>query len=206
MNELILHMAAMVDENKKGQSSREPISALSLVVSVLSSSGFGGPMVKDLASTHFWHAFQCTSIEVGSKLIYLCQFLRRLSFSNFSFLGYFSLEWFYNVIISYLHQHLVFYGQVRWGGKGSTEEGAKLEKPKNAVIKMPDQEFEMLDSRHYKSRSFKPPQQRKWYTPVKVFISIECIRVNRDIMLTINVCPLIRKDVINSYVSENLIK
>lgn len=57
--------------------------------------------------------------------------------------------------------------EVRWGGKGSTEEGAKLEKPKNAVIKMPDQEFEMLDSRHYKSRSFKPPQQRKWYTPVK---------------------------------------
>ncbi|XP_078386830.1 anthrax toxin receptor 1 isoform X1 [Cetorhinus maximus] len=56
--------------------------------------------------------------------------------------------------------------EVRWGDKGSTEEGAKLEKPKNAVIKMPDQEFEPLDPRPYKPRR-PPPGQRKWYTPVK---------------------------------------
>lgn len=130
MNELILHMTAMVDENKKGQSSREPISALSLVVSVLSSSGLGGLMVKDLASTHFWHAFQCTSIEVGSKLIYLCQFLRRPSFSHFSFLGYFSLEWFYNVIISFLHQHLFFLWSGALGGKGLDRRRCKTRKTK----------------------------------------------------------------------------
>ncbi|XP_059496254.1 anthrax toxin receptor 1-like isoform X1 [Stegostoma tigrinum] len=56
--------------------------------------------------------------------------------------------------------------EVRWGDKGSTEEGAKLEKPKNAVIKMPDQEFEPLDPRPCKPRR-PPPEQRKWYTPVK---------------------------------------
>ncbi|KAI1236365.1 hypothetical protein IHE44_0001654 [Lamprotornis superbus] len=32
--------------------------------------------------------------------------------------------------------------EVRWGDKGSTEEGAKLEKPKNAIIKLPEQEYE----------------------------------------------------------------
>ncbi|XP_051897610.1 anthrax toxin receptor 1 [Pristis pectinata] len=57
--------------------------------------------------------------------------------------------------------------EVRWGDKGSTEEGAKLEKPKNAVIKMPDREFELLDPKPHKPRPYKPPQQRKWYTPVK---------------------------------------
>ncbi|XP_007902781.1 anthrax toxin receptor 1 [Callorhinchus milii] len=56
--------------------------------------------------------------------------------------------------------------EVRWGDKGSTEEGAKLEKPKNAVVKMPDQEFEPLDPKPFK-RGRKLPQQRKWYTPVK---------------------------------------
>ncbi|XP_069741762.1 anthrax toxin receptor 1-like isoform X2 [Narcine bancroftii] len=57
--------------------------------------------------------------------------------------------------------------EVRWGDKGSTEEGAKLEKPKNAIIKMPDQEFEPMDPRPCKYRPYKPPQRRKWYTPVK---------------------------------------
>ncbi len=32
--------------------------------------------------------------------------------------------------------------QVRWGDMGSTEEGAKLEKAKNARVKIPEQEFE----------------------------------------------------------------
>uniref|UniRef100_A0A7N8XC15 ANTXR cell adhesion molecule 1d n=1 Tax=Mastacembelus armatus TaxID=205130 RepID=A0A7N8XC15_9TELE len=56
--------------------------------------------------------------------------------------------------------------EVRWGEKGSTEEGAKLDKPKNAVVKMPEQEFEP-----YEPKPRKPPrhlpQQRRWYTPIK---------------------------------------
>ncbi len=32
--------------------------------------------------------------------------------------------------------------QVRWGEKGSTEEGTRLAKAKNAVVKMPEEEFE----------------------------------------------------------------
>ncbi|KAJ3610510.1 hypothetical protein NHX12_022602 [Muraenolepis orangiensis] len=55
---------------------------------------------------------------------------------------------------------------VRWGEKGSTEEGAKLDKPKNAVVKMPDQEFEPYEPRAPKPPR-RPPQQRRWYTPIK---------------------------------------
>lgn len=58
--------------------------------------------------------------------------------------------------------------QVRWGGKGSTEEGAKLEKPKNAVIKMPEQEFEPFEPKPRKSDSRKQAQDRKWYSPIRV--------------------------------------
>lgn len=57
--------------------------------------------------------------------------------------------------------------QVRWGGKGSTEEGAKLEKPKNAVIKMPEQEFEPFEPKP-KKPDRKPAQDRKWYSPIRV--------------------------------------
>ncbi|KAL2101775.1 hypothetical protein ACEWY4_003536 [Coilia grayii] len=56
--------------------------------------------------------------------------------------------------------------EVRWGGKGSTEEGAKLEKPKNAVVKMPEQEFEPFEPKP-KKNSKKPTQNRKWYTPIQ---------------------------------------
>ncbi|KAM9774388.1 anthrax toxin receptor 1 [Syngnathus typhle] len=56
--------------------------------------------------------------------------------------------------------------EVRWGGKGSTEEGAKLEKPKNAVVKMPEQEYEPFEPKPKKSPK-KPPQNRKWYTPIR---------------------------------------
>ncbi|XP_067091946.1 anthrax toxin receptor 1 isoform X2 [Osmerus mordax] len=56
--------------------------------------------------------------------------------------------------------------EVRWGEKGSTEEGAKLDKPKNAVVKMPEQEYEP-----YEPRPRKPPrgapQQRRWYSPIQ---------------------------------------
>lgn len=57
--------------------------------------------------------------------------------------------------------------QVRWGEKGSTEEGAKLDKPKNAVVKMPDQEFEPYEPKPRKPPRHRP-QQRRWYTPIKV--------------------------------------
>ncbi|TNN56210.1 Anthrax toxin receptor 1 [Liparis tanakae] len=57
--------------------------------------------------------------------------------------------------------------EVRWGGKGSTEEGAKLEKPKNAVVKMPEQEYEPFEPKPRKHHSKKAPQDRKWYTPIR---------------------------------------
>uniref|UniRef100_A0A8C4H819 ANTXR cell adhesion molecule 1c n=1 Tax=Dicentrarchus labrax TaxID=13489 RepID=A0A8C4H819_DICLA len=57
--------------------------------------------------------------------------------------------------------------EVRWGGKGSTEEGAKLEKPKNAVVKMPEQEYEPFEPKPKKAHNKKAPQNRKWYTPIR---------------------------------------
>lgn len=58
--------------------------------------------------------------------------------------------------------------QVRWGEKGSTEEGAKLEKAKNARVKMPEQEFEAPPARILNNGMRKPPGPRKWYSPIKV--------------------------------------
>uniref|UniRef100_A0A8C1IWF5 Anthrax toxin receptor n=1 Tax=Cyprinus carpio TaxID=7962 RepID=A0A8C1IWF5_CYPCA len=57
--------------------------------------------------------------------------------------------------------------EVRWGGKGSTEEGAKLEKPKNAVVKMPEQEFEPFEPKPKKPDNRKRAQDRKWYSPIR---------------------------------------
>ncbi|KAM9282366.1 anthrax toxin receptor-like [Cariama cristata] len=57
--------------------------------------------------------------------------------------------------------------EVRWGDKGSTEEGAKLEKPKNAIIKLPEQEYEPWEPKPKKPHVRKTPSQRKWYTPIK---------------------------------------
>ncbi|CAL8344253.1 unnamed protein product [Lota lota] len=58
--------------------------------------------------------------------------------------------------------------EVRWGEKGSTEEGARLEKAKNAVISLPEEEEEPVVRRP-------PPRttptnqnaENKWYTPIK---------------------------------------
>ncbi|XP_061887745.1 anthrax toxin receptor 2-like isoform X2 [Entelurus aequoreus] len=58
--------------------------------------------------------------------------------------------------------------EVRWGQKGSTEEGSRLEKAKNAVVIMPDDEDEAVIPRP-------PPRPppvynslpHKWYTPIK---------------------------------------
>ncbi|KAJ8366980.1 hypothetical protein AAFF_G00334190, partial [Aldrovandia affinis] len=57
--------------------------------------------------------------------------------------------------------------EVRWGEKGSTEEGAKLEKAKNARVKMPEQEFELLPTRTLNNGMRKPLGPRKWYSPIK---------------------------------------
>uniref|UniRef100_UPI00398E4175 anthrax toxin receptor 1-like isoform X3 n=1 Tax=Pristiophorus japonicus TaxID=55135 RepID=UPI00398E4175 len=58
--------------------------------------------------------------------------------------------------------------EVRWGEKGSTEEGAKLEKAKNARVKMPDQEFEFSElGMHNSNGGRKSNSPRKWYSPIK---------------------------------------
>lgn len=57
--------------------------------------------------------------------------------------------------------------QVRWGEKGSTEEGARLEKAKNAVVTVPEEEPELPKSR--RAAAAAPSyHQNKWYTPIKV--------------------------------------
>lgn len=55
--------------------------------------------------------------------------------------------------------------EVRWGDKGSTEEGAKLEKAKNARVVMPEQEFEYPPLRPYYTH--KPIRPQKWYSPIR---------------------------------------
>uniref|UniRef100_A0AAQ4RYY5 VWFA domain-containing protein n=1 Tax=Gasterosteus aculeatus aculeatus TaxID=481459 RepID=A0AAQ4RYY5_GASAC len=57
--------------------------------------------------------------------------------------------------------------EVRWGEKGSTEEGAKLEKAKNAKVKMPAQEYEEAPTRMLNNGMRKPLGPRKWYSPIK---------------------------------------
>ncbi|XP_056231616.1 anthrax toxin receptor 1-like [Seriola aureovittata] len=57
--------------------------------------------------------------------------------------------------------------EVRWGEKGSTEEGAKLEKAKNAKVKMPEQEYVLPPMRVLNNGMHKPPGPRKWYSPIK---------------------------------------
>ncbi|KAK1883594.1 Anthrax toxin receptor 1 [Dissostichus eleginoides] len=53
--------------------------------------------------------------------------------------------------------------EVRWGDKGSTEEGAKLEKAKNARVVMPEEEYDPPRP-YYVHKSVRP---QKWYTPIK---------------------------------------
>uniref|UniRef100_A0A3B4AJD9 Anthrax toxin receptor 1 n=1 Tax=Periophthalmus magnuspinnatus TaxID=409849 RepID=A0A3B4AJD9_9GOBI len=56
--------------------------------------------------------------------------------------------------------------EVRWGDKGSTEEGAKLEKAKNARVVMPEQEFDYPVPRPY-YHTHKPVRPQKWYSPIR---------------------------------------
>uniref|UniRef100_A0A672KSX8 Anthrax toxin receptor 2-like n=1 Tax=Sinocyclocheilus grahami TaxID=75366 RepID=A0A672KSX8_SINGR len=59
--------------------------------------------------------------------------------------------------------------EVRWGEKGSTEEGTRLAKAKNAVVKMPEEEFEEPVKRlpPRPPPIYKAPVPDKWYTPIK---------------------------------------
>ncbi|XP_042322723.1 anthrax toxin receptor 2 isoform X2 [Sceloporus undulatus] len=57
--------------------------------------------------------------------------------------------------------------EVRWGDKGSTEEGARLEKAKNAVVKLPEETEEPYQPRPPKPKPTSSPPQEKWYTPIK---------------------------------------
>lgn len=57
--------------------------------------------------------------------------------------------------------------EVRWGDKGSTEEGARLEKAKNAVVKLPEEPEEPFHRKPPKPKPTSPAMQQKWYTPIK---------------------------------------
>lgn len=60
--------------------------------------------------------------------------------------------------------------QVRWGEKGSTEEGSRLEKAKNAVVTMPEEVEQPIIPRPPPRPPpvYTPPAESKWYTPIKV--------------------------------------
>ncbi|KAK2888451.1 anthrax toxin receptor 2-like [Channa argus] len=59
--------------------------------------------------------------------------------------------------------------EVRWGLKGSTEEGSRLEKAKNAVVTMPEEVEEPILPRPPPRPPpvHNPRSQSKWYTPIK---------------------------------------
>ncbi|MED6238694.1 Anthrax toxin receptor 2 [Ataeniobius toweri] len=59
--------------------------------------------------------------------------------------------------------------EVRWGQKGSTEEGSRLEKAKNATVTMPEEVEEPIIPRPPPRPPpvYNPPSQAKWYTPIK---------------------------------------
>ncbi|XP_044874738.1 anthrax toxin receptor 2 isoform X2 [Mauremys mutica] len=57
--------------------------------------------------------------------------------------------------------------EVRWGDKGSTEEGARLEKAKNAVVTLPDEPEEPFQPKPPKPKATSQAAQEKWYTPIK---------------------------------------
>ncbi|KAI1900358.1 hypothetical protein AGOR_G00049140 [Albula goreensis] len=57
--------------------------------------------------------------------------------------------------------------EVRWGEKGSTEEGARLEKAKNAVISVPEEVEEPIIKKPQRPTPTYQHQESKWYTPIK---------------------------------------
>ena len=58
--------------------------------------------------------------------------------------------------------------QVRWGEKGSTEEGARLEMAKNAVVSVPEETEEPMIKRPKPKAAPTYHNENKWYTPIKV--------------------------------------
>uniref|UniRef100_A0A8C4Q2V7 Anthrax toxin receptor 1 n=1 Tax=Eptatretus burgeri TaxID=7764 RepID=A0A8C4Q2V7_EPTBU len=62
--------------------------------------------------------------------------------------------------------------EVRWGDKGSTEEGAKLAKAKNAVVSMPPEEEALhMNAPRYPPTAPVQPQTH-WYTPIKTRMDV----------------------------------
>ncbi|XP_062869984.1 ANTXR cell adhesion molecule 2b isoform X2 [Trichomycterus rosablanca] len=58
--------------------------------------------------------------------------------------------------------------EVRWGDKGSTDEGSRLEKAKNAVVTMPEEVDEpIIKVPRRPPPPHPPPPPNKWYTPIK---------------------------------------
>uniref|UniRef100_A0A3B5L7H1 VWFA domain-containing protein n=1 Tax=Xiphophorus couchianus TaxID=32473 RepID=A0A3B5L7H1_9TELE len=59
--------------------------------------------------------------------------------------------------------------EVRWGQKGSTDEGSRLEKAKNATVTMPEEVEEPIIPRPPPRPPpvHNSPTQTKWYTPIK---------------------------------------
>ncbi|XP_029573903.1 anthrax toxin receptor 2 [Salmo trutta] len=59
--------------------------------------------------------------------------------------------------------------EVRWGEKGSTEEGARLEKAKNAIVSVPEEVEEPMMARRAPkpTPTYHQHQESKWYTPIK---------------------------------------
>uniref|UniRef100_UPI00358FBA39 anthrax toxin receptor 2 isoform X2 n=1 Tax=Myxine glutinosa TaxID=7769 RepID=UPI00358FBA39 len=62
--------------------------------------------------------------------------------------------------------------EVRWGGKGSTEEGAKLAKAKNAVVSMPPEEEDLVMNTPRAPPAAPAPPQTHWYTPIKTRMDV----------------------------------
>ncbi|CAG5918857.1 unnamed protein product [Menidia menidia] len=56
---------------------------------------------------------------------------------------------------------------VRWGEKGSTEEGARLEKAKNAKVSIPEDVEEPMIKRPTTRPNPTSRAENKWYTPIK---------------------------------------
>ncbi|KAK7164831.1 hypothetical protein R3I94_003274 [Phoxinus phoxinus] len=57
--------------------------------------------------------------------------------------------------------------EVRWGEKGSTEEGARLEKAKNAVISIQEETEEPMVKKPTASPPTYHQPESKWYTPIR---------------------------------------
>ncbi|XP_078516992.1 anthrax toxin receptor 2 [Lissotriton helveticus] len=70
--------------------------------------------------------------------------------------------------------------EVRWGDKGSTEEGARLEKAKNAVVTVPEESEEPFQPKPRKSKPTPESHQPKWYSPIKGRLDALCALFRRQ--------------------------